>query len=160
MGAPIRIDNIAAEHKTVSFIHPDAYAASAGHAALLEMRQQIGRSGPAARWSRLSLTARQMICYAAHLRPSTYASQELDEMTADDREAIRRAIREVREISAAFGEAMLDRRDWMLIPTKPTPGNNVEAQQAEAVKHAKMMQQARAMQSRLNTMQAARPATS
>ena len=160
MGGPVRIDNIAAEHQTVSFIHPDAYAASAGHAALQEMRQQIGRSGPAARWSRLSLTARQMICYAAHLRPSIYASQELDEMKIEEREAIRRAIREVREINAAFGEAMLDRRDWMLIPTKHTPTNNVEAQQAEAGKHEKLMQQARAMQSRINTMQAARPATS
>ena len=96
-----------------------------------------------------------MICYAAHLQPSTYASQELDEMKIEEREAIRRAIREVREINAAFGEAMLDRRDWMLIPTKHTPTNNVEAG-----KHEKLMQQARAMQSRLNTMQAARPATS
>lgn len=160
MGAPIRIDNIAAEHKTVSFIHPDAYAASAGHAALLEMRQQIGRSGPAARWSRLSLTARQMICYAAHLQPSTYASQELDEMKIEEREAIRRAIREVREINAAFGEAMLDRRDWMLIPTKLTAANNEEAQKAEAAKHAQMMQRASAMQSRLDTLAASKQPTS
>ena len=160
MGGPVRIDNIAAEHQTVSFIHPDAYAASAGHAALQEMRQQIGRSGPAARWSRLSLTARQMICYAAHLQPSTYASQELDEMTADDREAIRRAIREVRDIGATFGEAMLDRRDWMLIPTKPNAANNDEAKKAEAVKHAQMMQRARSMQSRLDTLAAAKQPTS
>ena len=159
MGGPVRIDNIAAEHQTVSFIHPDAYAASAGHAALLEMRQQIGRSGPAARWSRLSLTARQMICYGAHINTMECASRELDEMTTDEREAIRRTIRTLREINEAFGETLLDRRDWMLIPTKLTAANNEEAQKAEAAKHAQMMQRASAMQSRLDTLAAIKQST-
>ena len=160
MGAPIRIDNIAAEHQTVSFIHPDDIAMLTGQVALLEMRQQIGRSGPAARWSRLSLTAREMICYGAHIDTMEYASRELDEMTADEREAIRRAIRTLREISEAFGEALLDRRDWLLIPTKLTAANNEEAKKAEAAKHAQMMQRASAMQSRLDTLAASRQPTS
>ena len=161
MGTPVRIDNIAAEHQTVSFIHPDDIAMLTGQVALLEMRQHIGRSGPAARWSRLSLTAREMICYGAHIHNTReYASKELDEMTADEREAIRRAIRTLREINEAFGETLLDRRDWLLIPTKPNATNNDEAKKAEAVKHAQMMQRARSMQSRLDTLAAAKQPTS
>lgn len=149
MGTPVRIDNFAAEHHVVPFLQAVEFQASAGHQALTDMRQMIGRSGPAARWSALSLTARQMICYGAHLRPSTYASRELDEMTIDEREAIRRAIRAVREISGVFGDALLDRRDWMLIPTRATAENSMEAQKAEMLRRAQLANQARMLQARM-----------
>jgi hypothetical protein len=162
MGEAIRISdisNLPAEHQVIPFLSPEAYQQSAGSAALAEMRQQLGRSGPAARWSALSLSARQMICYAAHLPPKIHASMELDEMTIEQREAIRRGIKLVREISGAFGESLLDRRDWMLIPMRETAANSLEAQKAEMVRHYQLLQQARSLKHRLNTIKAIQPTT-
>jgi hypothetical protein len=162
MGEAIRISdisNLPAEHQVIPFLSAEAYQQSAGNAALAEMRQQLGRSGPAARWSALSLSARQMICYAAHLHPKTTASLELDEMTIEQREAIRRGIKLVREISGAFGESLLDRRDWMLIPMRETAANSVEAKKAEILRRVQLNQQARSLQARLNTIKAMQPTT-
>jgi hypothetical protein len=162
MGEAIRISdisNLPAEHQVIPFLSAEAYQQSAGNAALAEMRQQLGRSGPAARWSALSLSARQMICYAAHLHPKTTASRELDEMTIEQREAIRRGIKLVREISGAFGESLLDRRDWMLIPMRETAANSVEAKKAEILRRVQLNQQARSLQARLNTIKAMQPTT-
>lgn len=157
MGEAIRITDISAlptEHQVIPFLSPEAYQQSAGEKTLAAMRQQLGRSGPASRWAALSLSARKMICYAAHLYPKTHASMELDEMTIEQREAIRRGIKIVREISAAFGESLLDRRDWMLIPTRETSANSMEAQKAEILRHTQLLQQARSLQNRLNTINA------
>lgn len=157
MGEAIRISdisNLPAEHQIIPFLSPVAYQQSSGTAALAEMRQQLGRSGPGARWSALSLSARQMICYAAHLPPKIHASMELDEMTLEQREAIRRGIKLVREISGAFGEQLLDRRDWMLIPMRDTAANSVEAKKAEILRRVQLNQQARTLQARLNTLKA------
>lgn len=157
MGEAIRISdvsNLPAEHQIIPFLSQVAYQQSAGNAALAEMRQQLGRSGPGARWAALSLSARQMICYAAHLPPKIHASMELDEMTLEQREAIRRGIKLVREISGAFGEQLLDRRDWMLIPMRETAANSVEAKKAEILRRVQLGQQARSLQARLDTLKA------
>lgn len=162
MGEAIRISdisNLPAEHQVIPFLSQEAYQQSAGNAALAEMRQQLGRSGPGARWSALSLSARQMICYAAHLHPKTTASLELDEMTIEQREAIRRGIKLVREISGAFGEQLLDRRDWMLIPMRETAANSAEAKKAEILRRVQLNQQARSLQARLDTIKAMQPTT-
>ena len=95
-----------------------------------------------------------MICYAAHLPPKIHASMELDEMTVEQREAIRCGIKLVREISGAFGEQLLDRRDWMLIPMRDTAANSVEAKKAEILRRDQLNQQARTLQARLNTLKA------
>ena len=162
MGEAIRVQvsNLPAEHQVIPFLSATEYQQSAGNAALAEMRQQLGRSGPGARWSALSLSARQMICYAAHLHPKTHASLELDEMTIEQREAIRRGIKLVREISGAFGEQLLDRRDWMLIPMRETAANSAEAKKAEILRRVQLNQQARSLQSRLDAIKAMQQPTS
>lgn len=107
----------ASEHQCVGFLSGDEFKVSAGHTALQKMRAMLAHSGPASRYSQLSLRARAAICYTAKLKPSEYASRDLDDMTTDEREAIRQAIIEIRQIAASF-EGSLDRADFLHIPQR------------------------------------------
>ncbi len=163
MGAPVSITslataNVATEHQVVKFPTKEQFSASAGHKALEDMRQQLGRSSAASHWSHLSVRARSMICYAAKLRPSTYATRELDEMTVDEREAVRVAILELRAISNEFGPAMLDRAEFARIGEQQKADDPDRAKR-ELMARCRLNQQARSLQHRMDAMQAATPKT-
>jgi hypothetical protein len=112
---------LSAEHQTVGFLSGDQFIESAGHTALRNIRDMIGRSGPASHYNRLDLRARAAICYTAKLRPSDYANKSLDEMTLDEREAIRRAIIEIKAIANQFSGMDLDRANFMQTPKSASP---------------------------------------
>jgi len=114
--AAIAASSKPSEHQDVPFLNAEQFGASAGHDAIAQMRAMLGRSCPAARWDKLSLQQRKIICYgtegAAGIRPSTHAGKSLDEMTITEREAIRRSLLAIQALHCAFG-GMLDRADFL-----------------------------------------------
>ncbi len=139
----IKQSAIASEHQVIGFLSDDQFIASAGHAALQSMREMLGRSTAASHYNRLDVKARAMICYAAKLRPSTYAAMSLDEMTPEEREEIRRAIITLRTINEAFSGVNLDRADFMHIPHRPV--NSDEFRSAETKRRLELSAQARTL---------------
>lgn len=137
---------IASEHQAVGFLSGDQFAISAGHAALKNMRDMLGRSTAASHYNSLDVKARAMICYAAKLRPSTYASLSLDEMTPDERDEIRRAIITLRAINEAFSGVNLDRGEFMQIPHRSI--NSAEFREAETKRRLELNAQARTLAAR------------
>ncbi len=134
---------IASEHQIVGFLSDDQFALSAGHAAIKGIRDLLGRSSAASHYNRLDVKARAMICYAARLRPSTYAAMSLDEMTPDERDEIRRAIITLRTINDAFSGVNLDRAEFMQIPHRSV--NSEEFRQAETKRRLELNSQARTL---------------
>lgn len=122
---------VSTEHQTVGFLSGDQFIQSAGHAALQNIREMIGRSGPASHYNRLDLRARSAICYTAKLRPSDYANKNLDEMTLDEREAIRRAIIEIKAIANQFSGMDLDRSNFMQTPKSASPSEEFTAEEVK-----------------------------
>lgn len=137
---------IASEHQIVGFLSDDQFALSAGHAAIKGIRDLLGRSSAASHYNRLDVKARAMICYAARLRPSTYAAMSLDEMTPDERDEIRRAIITLRTINDAFSGVNLDRAEFMHIPHRSI--NSEEFRQAETKRRLELNAQARTLAAR------------
>lgn len=137
---------IASEHQIVGFLSDDQFALSAGHAAIKGIRDLLGRSSAASHYSRLDVKARAMICYAARLRPSTYAAMSLDEMTPDERDEIRRAIITLRTINDAFSGVNLDRAEFMHIPHRSI--NSEEFRQAETKRRLELNAQTRTLAAR------------
>ena len=137
---------IASEHQIVGFLSDDQFALSAGHAAIKGIRDLLGRSSAASHYNRLDVKARAMICYAARLRPSTYAAMSLDEMTPDERDEIRRAIFPLRTINDAFSGVNLDRAEFMHIPHRSI--NSEEFRQAETKRRLELNAQARTLAAR------------
>ena len=137
---------IASEHQIVGFLSDDQFALSAGHEALHNMREMLGRSTAASHYNSLDVKARAMICYAAKLRPSTYAALSLDEMTPEEREEIRRAIITLRAINEAFSGVNLDRGEFMHIPHRSI--NSEEFRQAETKRRLELSAQARSLAAR------------
>lgn len=137
---------IASEHQAVGFLSGDQFALSAGHAALKNMRDMLGRSTAASHYNNLDVKARAMICYAAKLRPSTYAVLSLDEMTPDERDEIRRAIITLRAINEAFSGVNLDRGEFMQIPHRSI--NSDEFREAETKRRLELNAQARTLAAR------------
>lgn len=121
----------------------DQFALSAGHAALKNMRDMLGRSTAASHYNSLDIKARAMICYAAKLRPSTYAALSLDEMEPEAREEIRRAIITLRAINDAFSGVNLDRGEFMQIPHRAI--NSEEFRQQETKRRLELNAQARTL---------------
>ena len=137
---------IASEHQAVGFLSGDQFAASAGHAALKNMRSMLGRSTAASHYNSLDVKSRAMICYAAKLRPSTYAALSLDEMTPEERDEIRRAIITLRTINDAFSGVNLDRGEFMQIPHRAI--NSEEFRQEETKRRLELNAQARTLAAR------------
>lgn len=126
-------------------------------AAIAGIRSQIGRSRVAAEWSRLTLQQRAMLCYGAKLRPGTYAHMELEEMTTDEREAIRQALVEMKRGLRDF--VALDRTEWRHAGNQ-TPQhrhNQQEQERAEQQSRMKLAQQARQLNNKLNALNAKSP---
>lgn len=119
--------------------------------ALELMREQLHRSGPASRWDRLPLDARRMICFAARLRPSDYASRDLDEMSMDEREAIRRAVLAMKTAAAVFAEGLLTQRDWMMVPNREAVSE--AARQRETARRIELERQRKILQARFDSIQ-------
>ena len=134
---------IASEHQAVGFLSDDQFALSAGHAVIKGLREMLGRSTAASHYNSLDAKARAMICYAARLRPSTYAPMSLDEMTPEEREEIRRAIITLRSINDAFSGVSLDRAEFMQIPHRSI--NSAEFRQAETKRRLELNAQARTL---------------
>ena len=134
---------IASEHQAVGFLSDDQFALSAGHAVIKGLREMLGRSTAASHYNSLDAKARAMICYAARLRPSTYAPMSLDEMTPEEREEIRRAIITLRSINDAFSGVSLDRAEFMQIPHRSV--NSAEFSQAETKRRLELNAQARTL---------------
>lgn len=117
------------EDQVIGFLKDDEFHVSAAEQALKQMRAMFSHSGPASRYNKLSLRARAAICYTAKLRPSEYANRDLDDMTMDEREAIRRAILELKNIAAGFDGA-LNRREFQQT-LKPQTGHHPEPQHSQ-----------------------------
>lgn len=124
---------------------------------LASLREQLGRSRVAAQWSRLTTQQRAMLCYGAKLRPSTYAHMALEDMTEDEREAIRRALVEMKRGLREF--VATDRTEWR--HAGQCTAHHRQSQQAqeraELVSRMKLAQQARQLNQKVSTINAKSP---
>jgi len=126
------------EDQVIGFLKDDEFHVSAAEQALQQMRAMFSHSGPASRYNRLSLRARAAICYTAKLRPSDYANRDLDDMTIDEREAIRRAILELKNIAAGF-DGTLDRREFQQsLKPQTAPYSETQPMQQYQTLHAQV----------------------
>lgn len=126
------------EDQVIGFLKDNEFHVSVAEQALQQMRAMFSHSGPASRYNRLSLRARAAICYTAKLRPSDYANRDLDDMTIDEREAIRRAILELKNIAAGF-EGALNRREFQqTLKPKTAPHSETQNKQPFQRLHAQV----------------------
>lgn len=152
MNAPVCISNFIntpTEHQDV--LNLPRSSDEVAHIALECMREMLHCSGPASRWRRLSLSARQMICFGAKLRPSSYAHRDLDEMTPDEREAIRRSIQSLQSAMAEFADGLMTRRDWLMIPNRQALAE--QERQRETARRIELDRQHRDLTARFNAIQ-------
>jgi len=138
--------NVATEHQVIGFLSDNEFMESAGHNAIAHMRQMFQRSSAASHYNSLDMKARAMICYAAKLRPSTYAALSLDEMTPEERDEIRRAIITIRTINEEFSGVNLDRGEFMQIPHREI--NSEASRQTETKRRLELNAQARTLAAR------------
>ncbi|MGL5814496.1 MAG: hypothetical protein ACRCYW_14355 [Aeromonas sp.] len=123
---------------------------SAADVALAEMRAQFGRNGAASRWSRLSIKARAVICYAAGLSPERYKGMELREFDFEQQEVIRLALGELLATLHQFDGDVLHRREWHRTTRIEGPSRNkLEQAEHENMRRAELNEQAGILESRL-----------
>ncbi|MGR7921905.1 hypothetical protein ACU6RQ_12500 [Zobellella denitrificans] len=125
----------------------------AGELAINHMRHLLGRCRIASWWSRQPRIVREGLCRAAALKPAAYWDKPLEEMTMDEREAIRRAV-------VAFKQAMAtitatDRGEWLHIPDFAGQDEKQEQQEDESQRREALLQQARLIQLRAEKVKAA-----
>lgn len=121
--------------------------------AINHMRHLLGRSRISTWWSEQSKTVREGICRAAALKPALYWDKRLEDMTDDEREAIRRA-------AVCLKQALLelvatDRGEWLHVPDFASREDKKEKQQKEVNKKDALLQQAQRMQQRAEMLKAA-----
>lgn len=93
-------------------LHDAAPAPSAAERAIAEMRALLGSSGPASRWRQLSVRQRKIICAMAGLSQYLAEGDELGVFDVAQREAIRRALMELAEVTALFQGNALVPAEW------------------------------------------------
>lgn len=135
--------NVATEHQVIGFLSDDQFMESAGDSAIANMRQMFQRSSAASHYDNLDIKARSVICYAARLRPSDFANKRLDELTTEQREAVRNAILTLRVINESMSGICLDRSEFMSIPHRDTSSEQFKA--SETKRRLELSAQARAL---------------
>lgn len=132
---------------------------SAADDALAGIRAALRRSRVAAEWDRLSTQQRAMLCYGAKLRPSTYAHMALEDMTDDEREALRRALVEMKRGLREF--VCTDRTEWRHVPANTGHHQQRKQQQEreETLARLRLSQQARQLGKKLESINAKSPAS-
>ncbi|WP_346351015.1 hypothetical protein N2M06_13410 [Oceanimonas sp. AH20CE76] len=84
---------------------------SAGELAINQVRSLLSHNRIAGWWSRQPKAVREGLCRAAALKPAVYWNKTLEDMTDDEREAIRRAVVELKAALAGF--TATDRSEWL-----------------------------------------------
>lgn len=121
--------------------------------AINHMRHLLGRSRISTWWSEQSKTVREGICRAAALKPALYWDKRLEDMTDDEREAIRRA-------AVCLKQALLelvatDRGEWLHVPDFASSERKEDKQEVEVNRKDALQQQAQRMQQRAEMLKAA-----
>ncbi|MFP2768357.1 hypothetical protein [Oceanisphaera sp. KMM 10153] len=130
---------------------------TAGEQALAEMRARLRRSRVAAEWSRLTMQQRAMLCYGAKLRPSTYAELALEEMTDNEREAIRLALVEMKR--GMHNMTTTDRTEWRQVAGNCQHHHQTKQEQARTEQQGRTQldRQIRQLNQKLNAINAKSP---
>ena len=121
-------------------------------AAINHIRHLLGRSRISTWWSEQSKTVREGICRAAALKPALYWDKRLEDMTDDEREAIRNAAVSLKQ--ALLELTATDRGEWLHVPDFAS-SEDKEKQQKEVNKKDALLQQAQRMQQRAEMLKAA-----
>lgn len=121
--------------------------------AINHMRHLLGRCRVSAWWSEQSKTVREGICRAAALKPVAYWDKRLEDMTDDEREAIRRAVVAFKQALTGFNAT--DRGEWLHVPDFADAELDEEVKQEEQLRREELHQQARRLQQRAEKLKAA-----
>ena len=84
----------------------------AGQLAINAMRQQLGKSSAASRYSKLSDQQKAMILFGARLKPSEHIHTSLDKFSHEEKERIRKSILALCELSRSFSNIPLGKADF------------------------------------------------
>ncbi|OIN09099.1 hypothetical protein [Oceanisphaera psychrotolerans] len=121
--------------------------------AINHMRHLLRRCRISAWWSEQNKEVREGICRAAALKPVAYWDKRLEDMTDDEREAIRRAVVALKQALAGFSAT--DRSEWLHVPDFAGAESGEEVKQAEQQRREELHQQARRLQQRAKKLKAA-----
>lgn len=117
------------------------------------MRHLLGHCRIANWWNSQPREVREGLCRAAALKPAAYRDKPLEEMTMDEREAIRRAVVAFKQAMAAI--TATDRGEWLHIPDFAGQDEKQEPQEDESQRRDALLQQARLIQLRAEKVKAA-----
>lgn len=117
------------------------------------IRQLLGKSRISSWWGKQSRTVREGICRAAALKPVMYWDKRLEDMTDDEREAIRQAVVNLKQ--AVLAITATDRGEWLHVPDFASTDRKQEKQQGEVSNKDPLLQQAQRMQQRADMLKAA-----
>ncbi|MGP7732874.1 hypothetical protein [Oceanimonas smirnovii] len=114
----------------------------AGELAIHHMRHLLKRCRIASWWSRQPREVREGLCRAAALKPAAYWNKPLESMTDAEREALRRAVIELKNALAGF--TATDRGEWLHVADYKRPDSNEQKMEAkqEAERREALQQQA------------------
>lgn len=120
--------------------------------AINHMRHLLGQSRISAWWNEQGKTVREGICRAAALKPVVYWDKRLEDMSDDEREAIRRAVVAFKQALTGFNAT--DRGEWLHVGDFASAAPQ-EEQQAEDERREALHQQALMIQQRAEKLKAA-----
>ncbi|OYD24717.1 hypothetical protein [Oceanimonas baumannii] len=128
---------------------------SAGELAINNMRDMVGCTRIASWWNGLTKSSREGLCRTAALKPAVYWNKALEEMSDDEREAIRRAVVELKSALASF--AATDRSEWLHVADYPGQRHDEPAMtaQQQAKRQEYLEQQALMIQRKAEMVKAA-----
>ena len=120
----------------------------AGELAINHMRHLLKRCRIASWWSQQPRAVREGLCRAAALKPAAYWSKPLESMNDAEREAIRRAVVELKNALGSF--TATNRSEWLHVADYKHPENDEEKMEAkqEAERRHALQQQALMIQQR------------
>ena len=121
--------------------------------AINHIRHLLGQSRIAAWWNEQSRPVREGICRAASLKPVVYWDKRLEDMTDDEREAIRRAVVCLKQALLELNNT--DRGEWLHVPDFASTDHKEEKQNVEAERKDVLLQQAQFIQQRAEMLKAA-----
>ncbi|WP_019934014.1 hypothetical protein [Oceanimonas smirnovii] len=127
----------------------------AGELAINHMRHLLKRCRIASWWSKQPRAVREGLCRAAALKPAAYWSKPLESMNDAEREAIRRAVVELKNALGSF--TATNRSEWLHVADYKHPESDEEKMEAkqEAERRHALQQQALMIQQRAEMVKAA-----
>jgi hypothetical protein len=118
------MNNLAVKHLTHP-THPtqagqltaaNEHHGDAGLNAIAAMRTMLGKNSAASQFDKLTQQQRALVLFAARLKPSEFLNRPLMSLTAEQREAVRRSIIALMDLSRAFSNLSLSRDQFISKP--------------------------------------------